>query len=66
MELDEIKNKIQEMKQNDKYYARVEVGDKQFINVDLDTDINFYRKEIIFNTDYGKIVVFTDKIKRII
>ncbi|MDU4051168.1 MAG: hypothetical protein E7H33_09650 [Clostridium perfringens] len=66
MKLDEIKNKIQEMQQNDKYYARIQVGDKQFINVDLDTDIDFYRKEVIFNTDYGKIVVFTDKIKRII
>lgn len=66
MKLDEIKNKIQEMQQNDKYYARIQVGDKQFINVDLDIDIDFYRKEVIFNTDYGKIVVFTDKIKRII
>lgn len=66
MNLDEIKNKIKEMQQNEKYYVRIQVGDKQFINVDLNTDIEFYIKEIIFNTDYGKVIIFTDKIKRII
>lgn len=66
MKLDEVKNKIKNMRVDGKYYARVQVGDKQFINVDLDTDIEFYTKEIIFNTYYGRVIVFTDKIKRII
>lgn len=62
----DIKNKIEEMRLNEKYYARIQVGDKQFINVDLDTDLEFYTKEIIFKTDYGRLTIFTDKIKRII
>ncbi|EPB8173116.1 hypothetical protein ACRTAL_002291 [Clostridium perfringens] len=66
MKLNEIESKIQEMRQNEKYYARIQVGNRQFINVDLDTDIDFYEKEIIFNTTYGQIVIFTDKIQRII
>lgn len=66
MKLNEIESKIQKMRQNEKYYARIQVGNRQFINVDLDTDIDFYEKEIIFNTTYGQIVIFTDKIQRII
>lgn len=37
----DVRNKIEEMRLNEKYYARIQVGDKQFINVDLDTDIEF-------------------------